>query len=162
VITYLCLIRYIRTFDNDRSLLASAYSRMSTFSCKVHRPSHYTPSPSASDAVSHLFSGMECELKQGRLDILSALVSIDSRFRFTSLTESSDFDFEIMLLNDSLVFLGSYGKLTFGSQVVGISMSFLLRDTDEDEEDKSTRGLWTPFVAVAHQITVRDPRSFDH
>jgi hypothetical protein len=152
--------RYIKAFDMDRSCLGRAYSRLCTLSCKVHRPTR-VGACNSSDPILGLFSSIESGLKDGRLDVMSALVSIDPRFKFCP-PRSKQFDLDFNMGWDCImqrVCLNCYGELLYEKERVGVDMSFVLGETDEDEEDGSS-GLWTPFVIVAQQITVRDVRTF--
>jgi hypothetical protein len=152
-------IRYLQTFDRDRASLARAYARMGTFSCRIHRPASHR---SSSASITSLFSTLECGWKQGRLGALSALVSIDPRFKFISESRGVDFALDSIWLGPSpgLFLVTCYARLVLERDKVGVDMVFVLRDKNEDDEDKFMEGLWSPLVAIAHQMTFRDLSSF--
>lgn len=96
------------------------------------------------------------------MDISSALVSIDARFKFFPPKKqqlSLEFD-EIYLGKSCGIFLAAYAELVSSDDRVGLDMSFMLRETEDDEEDRLNGGLWTPMVVVNQQMTFRDLRTF--
>ncbi|THH17833.1 hypothetical protein EW146_g3043 [Bondarzewia mesenterica] len=158
------LEQYVRTFDDDRSSLASAYSRNATFSCQVPNVNRGEPSRSAEFAPLEEGRSMSSGrpsihgLRQGRLDVISSLLSLGTH-KFSCVVPVN-VSYDVACLGGRtgvlLVAHGTVDKADMpDSRPLRVGMHFVLRPKDHDPEDGSTGGLW-PLVAIAHQMTVWD------
>ncbi|EGN99149.1 hypothetical protein SERLA73DRAFT_181982 [Serpula lacrymans var. lacrymans S7.3] len=157
------LKRYIQTFDADRSSLAPAYSRNAFFSYQFHvsQPGHspLTRTSFVPDSGSRIPAKGAHNIKQGRLEIMSALLSMGKHKFCTS--GPSHVQFDVKYLGEVGVLVVCNGELMDPleqHQKIFLSQSFLLRKKDEDEEDRVSEEVW-PLVAVSHQMTIREQTS---
>ncbi|KAH9849883.1 hypothetical protein C2E23DRAFT_342536 [Lenzites betulinus] len=158
------LKRYLTEFSLDRAALASAYSRVATFSSQTLHPLE-----SSNDVQFTMPSTHHC----GRLDIIAALLDVPGDDAFTA-HPTVDWDFvygkeagDVLLIcyatagappaAESAKGKGK-GKAVEGRspqcEYVACEQRFILRPRDWDEEDRCTPGLW-PLVAVCHQMLFR-------
>jgi len=155
------LEQYIKIFDEDRADLASAYSRNAVFSCRVHeldptsssRSKAFAPKLSCRDTPgpSNIPS-----IKQNRLEIITALHSLDSSHKFCAQGDANiTYDFAYLDPTHDIILI-CYAEIvdTRQGHKLSLDQSFVLR-RKEDDEDRLSEGLW-PLVAVSHQMTIRD------
>ncbi|KAH7927909.1 hypothetical protein BV22DRAFT_1193208 [Leucogyrophana mollusca] len=156
VMTKNFLIQYVQTFDADRASLASGYSRNATFSYRVHElPSGQ--SPRGCDPSVPLSENV----KLGRLDITTTLMSLTPH-KFTPSSAPACVNYDMMYLGEGLgMFAVCRGPLVDATdeQRLYAVHSFILRRKDDDEEDRSADGVW-PLVAVSHQITIFEGKTW--
>ncbi|KZT07532.1 uncharacterized protein LAESUDRAFT_724991 [Laetiporus sulphureus 93-53] len=151
------LQKHIRAFDSDRSSLASAYSRLATFSVQTQHPPD-APSatllPRSHTKLPHPRGPTE-KLKQGRLDIIAELLSLPDDRHFCVGRQAS-IDYDVTCLESTVgVLLVCYSENEGGW---ACDQRFVLRRKEWDKEDGSTEGLW-PLIAVCHQMTFREKAS---
>ncbi|KZP13569.1 hypothetical protein FIBSPDRAFT_1049366 [Athelia psychrophila] len=166
------LQRFIGTFDEDRSDLASAYSCTAMFSYRLHEPLRSDADSTATGAEKFASrpasrnppdSNMHAALavKQSRLDIVSALLSFSSKYKFL-VDGKTNVLYDMQYLEDKQgLLLICYAEITDQQEEHRLSLdqSFVLRRKEDDREDSAIAGLW-PVVAVNHQLTVRDLAQF--
>jgi len=159
------LRRYIKIFDEDRSDLASAYSHSAVFSYRMHELDLTSASTSSRlEAFAPAFSssgtsgsGEALGVKQSRLEIIDALLSLDLSHKFCAQGDAN-VEYDIACLDPSNdVLLICYAEIVDIRQgnKLSVDQSFILRKKECDEEDRLSEGLW-PLVAISHQMTIRD------
>ncbi|KAI0063961.1 hypothetical protein BV25DRAFT_324378 [Artomyces pyxidatus] len=125
---------YVLTFDSDRSRLASAYSRDATFSYRTYCNDPALAARIDAFALPQGFLRAH-ELIQGRLDVLSALLSLGS----AKLSSSENIDYDFTHMGKGIGgLLVVYGTL-YDPQADGrlyVTQSFVLRRKDSDPEDR--------------------------
>lgn len=92
---------FIRVFDSDRSLLASAYSQGATFS--VRELSHMTSQPAPPSG--------HPPLRTGTLDIVTSLLDLPDTFAFNLVDANSRVEYDLVVTFDVVVY-GSKGEQT--------------------------------------------------
>ncbi|KIM84314.1 hypothetical protein PILCRDRAFT_6567 [Piloderma croceum F 1598] len=158
------LSQYIKVFDEDRSDLASAYSHSALFSYRVHEldpASTTTPSRSGAFASKLVFndtsgSGGGLSVKQSRLEIVTALLSLGSHKFCARGCANIEYDFAYLDPSNDVLLIcyAEIADIQEGHRL-SVDQSFILRKKERDEEDRLSDGLW-PLVAVSHQMTIRD------
>lgn len=93
--------RFIRVFDSDRSLLASAYSQKATFS--VREFSHTVTPPTCTPA--------RPVLREGTLEIITSLLDLPDGFTFNLIDANSRVEYDLVVTFDVVVY-GSQGEQT--------------------------------------------------
>ncbi|KAI0831957.1 hypothetical protein BC628DRAFT_571167 [Trametes gibbosa] len=157
------LKRYLVEFGLDRASLASAYSRVATFSSQTF------PLPEPCSEEFNTSSAHHC----GRVDIIAALLDMPEDDAFVA-QPTVEWDFvygkeagDVLLICYATVDAPSItddgqrkgkGKaverISLQSEYVACEHRFILRPKEWDEEDRCTSGLW-PLVAVCHQVLIR-------
>jgi hypothetical protein len=143
------LLRYIITFDKDRLALEGAYASGSTFSCR------YISGPRS--PLPHSLVECNTGTLQGHLSIIQELSSFSQQIVFAPPAESaSNATIDVLQLPDTSYFV----TLIFNTMVEGtwlsVDMVFLLKENVRlTGRQDMLRVLWSPFVVMAHQITLR-------
>ncbi|KAI0358302.1 hypothetical protein OH77DRAFT_1421624 [Trametes cingulata] len=167
------LQRYLRAFLQDRSTLASAYSRAASFSVQTLPSPSHDSSPASTRAVPP-----PPTYHSGRIEIIAALLDLPDNETLCAVPDANgvqpmvQWDFlHAKEAGDTLLICyataNAAGRAESSGKgkaraVEGSSWSghaaceqrFILRPKEWDEEDRSTPGLW-PLVAVAHQMLFR-------
>lgn len=142
-------LRYIRTFDNDRLGLESAYASEAILSCRFVSASH-APAP-------YHFAKCNTGIVQGSSNIVQTLSSFSQEIVFIPAPGSPlDVTIDILRLSDANYF----ATLMFNTIIKGVEASvdmiFLLKDSARlTGRENRLRMLWSPFVVVSHQIILR-------
>lgn len=157
------LRRYVQTYEADRASLASAYSRLASFSYRIHRCGEFLACdgsgsiPRASDRDTSVDSG----LQRGRLDIITTLITLPSLHCEVSPSgdtcPSASGGGGVGQLSYDILYLGArLGMFVVCRAVVSTKLvvhSFMLQRREADKEEAGVEGVW-PVVANVHQIVV--------
>ncbi|KAG9315289.1 hypothetical protein JVU11DRAFT_4428 [Chiua virens] len=144
------LRRYIQTYEEDRSSLASAYARNSSFAYRAHHNVKNASgnAPSTQAATPNCFSS---GTKRTRLDIVNTLLTLPclhSNARDPS--GSVQIAYDIFYLGAGL---GMFAVCRAVMSTKTIVHNFILQRKEVDKEDAAIDGVW-PLTATAHQILV--------
>ena len=155
-------VRYIRTFDSDRSKLEKAYTKNAIFSARIHTPSSPRKFvPFLSD--SHLLTSITTRKQIGRAQIVGYLSELGPH-QFCPQGTMRNVAYTLMLHN-GLVLMIVHGEVVNpggfeGDHVVSLDQSFVLRkpesDEEEEDEDGDRDGEAWPLEVLSHQMTVRE------